>query len=179
MSQLEIMSLKKFRIEKLAIFIDKRTWVVFAFFLVLIFFLFRNLFNSYFEADEWFHFTYYLPLTRKEDGFFTALLSTIISSGPLSAGQHVIPIASAIYFLNTKFFGLNYPSYAFMSLLLHSINSFLVFLFIKTLLHKKDNLTRNIFFFFVGLFFAFSLTHMHAITGAALFYGHYFLSLFH
>ncbi len=150
---------------------------VFIFFVVLVFITFRQLFQYYFEADEWFHFTYYLPLTGKPDGFLTALISTFVNTGPLSGGQHVVPIASAIYFLNTKFFGLNYVPYAFMSLLLHAVNSFLVFLFIKTLLHQKQNLARNLFGMLGALFFALAPTPMHTITGAAPFYGQNVLSV--
>lgn len=161
----------------MANFIEKRTWIVFVFFLVLIFFLFGDLLNSYFEADEWFHFTYYLPLTKKPDGFLTALLSTFTNSGPLSGGQHVIPVASAIYFLNTKFFGMDYAPYAFMSLFLHAVNSFLVFLLVKTFLNKKDILTKNTYAILSSVFFALSPQPTHAITGASPFYGQNVLSV--
>lgn len=155
----------------------KFNFLVFIFFVALVFITFRQLFNSYFEADEWFHFTYYLPLARQPDGFLTAIISTIINNGPLSAGQHVIPVASAIFFLNTKFFGLNYPPYAFMSLILHALNSFFVFLFIKTLLHQKQSITKNIFAILGALFFALAPTPIHAVTGAAPFYGQNVLSV--
>jgi len=151
--------------------------IVFVFFFFLIFISYRDLFQSYFEADEWFHFTYYLPLTRQPDGLLTALISTITNTGPLSGGQHVVPLASVIYFLNTKFFGLNYVPYAFMSLLLHAINTFLVFLLIKTLLNKKDDLIKNIFAVLGAIFFALAPTPMHTITGAAPFYGQNILSV--
>ena len=115
------MTLKKFNIRKLAALIEKRPWIIFIATAAIIFFLFRNLFNSYFEADEWFHFTYYLPLTGKPDGFLTAFTSTIVDTGLLSGeGQHITPLATEIFFLNTKFFGLSFPPYAFISLLLHS-----------------------------------------------------------
>ena len=119
-------------------------FLLFIFFLLLNFIVFRNLFSSYFEADEWFHFTYYFPLIRKPDGLLTALISTFINSGALSGGQHVVPVASVIYFLNTKFFGLNYAPYAFMSLLLHTVNGFLVFLFIKISLPQKEVIKKNL-----------------------------------
>ncbi len=150
---------------------------VFFLFTILIFIAFRQLFGYYFEADEWFHFTYYFPLTRKPDGFLTAVLSTFTNAGSLSAGQHVIPVASAIYFLNTKFFGLSYSPYAFASLFLHSINTFLVFLFVKSLLAKKDKVTKNVFATLSSIFFAFSPTPMHVVTGAAPFYGQNILSV--
>lgn len=144
---------------------------------IIVFIAFRSLFQSYFEADEWFHFTYYLPLTRQPDGFLTALVSTFISTGPLSGGQHVVPIASTIFFLNTKFFGMNYAPYAFMSLLLHAVNSFLVFLFIKILLDRTESLRKNIFALLGSIFFALAPAPIHTITGAAPFYGQNILSV--
>lgn len=152
----------------------------FSFFIVLsvaIFFVYRSLFGSYFEADEWFHFTYYLPLSRDSNGLWESIISTFASSGPLSAGQHVVPIASVIYFLNAKLLGLNYIPYAFMSLLLHSVNSFLVFYLVKTFFKNGEQVKKNLLPILSGLFFAFSPAPVHTITGAAPFYGQNILSV--
>lgn len=168
---------KKLNKKHITELIERHTWIVLVVFSLLIFFTFRDLFGSYFEADEWFHFTYYLPLTNQPGGFLTALASTFTNTGPLSGGQHIIPIASSIYFLNTKFFGLNYAPYALMSLTLHSINSFLIFLLLRVFLHKRKATNKNIFALFGGVFFAFSPVHTHAIAGAAPFYGQNVLSV--
>jgi len=136
----------------------------------LITFFYKDIFNSYFEADEWFHFTYYLPLTRTSSGFFDAFISTIINAGPLSAGQHVIPFGSVIFFLNTKLFGLNYAPYAFMSIFFHVLNSFLVFLFVKEFFYPNKNIKIVAIAFLSGIFFALSQVPMHAVLWAA-FYG--------
>lgn len=143
----------------------------------MIFFLLRGLFNFSFEADEWHVTAHYMPLTKLSlfNGLITSLTSPILND--LSAGQHNIPIASIIYYLNTRFFGINYPPYAFMSLLLHSINSFLMFLLIKTLLYNKPNFTKNVFGVLGAIFFAFSPASLHTITGAAPFYGQNILSV--
>ena len=172
-----IIILKKLKINKLLNLVEKRPWIIFIALAAIIFFSFLELFNSYFIADEWFHFTYYLPLTRQPDGFFTAIISTVINSGPLSAGQHIVPLASAIYFLNTKFFGLNYIPYAFMTILLHDVNSFLVFLFVKSLLHQSSKDIKNVFAILSAVFFAFASAPLHAVTGAAPFYGQNVLSV--
>ena len=165
------MNLKKFKIEKISL-------LVLIFFIVIIFFLFRSLFNSYFEADEWVHFTYYLPLAGKPGSLLTALLATLVNTGFLTGeGQHINPIATTIFFLNTKFFDISFPPYAFMSLLFHSINTFLVFLFIKSLLHEKKIITRNIFAILGGIFFALAPTPIHTVTGAAPFYSYNILSV--
>ena len=152
-------------------------FLVFFFFSFVIFFLYRDLFGSYFEADEWYHFTYYFPLVKEPNGFITAFMSTFSSSGALSGGQHVVPIASAIFFLNSKFFGLNFMPYAFMSLLLHSINAFLIFIFVKISLQEKDTIEKNLFAFLSGIFFVLCSVSMHAVTGAAPFYGQNILSV--
>ncbi len=172
------MNLKKLKIERLLLFIENKPWTIFIFFVALLFTLFQSLFKSYFVADEWVHFTYFLPLTKNPNGFFTAFISTFVNTGFLTGdGQHVNPIATAIFFLNTKFFGLNFAPYAFMALLLHALNSFLVFVFIKTLLRQKQILTKNIFGILGGIFFALAPTPMHTITGAAAFYSSNVLSV--
>lgn len=143
---------------------------------IIIFFSYSSLFNSYFESDEWFYFTYYYPLTQEPYGAIIAVISTIIDSDYISGGQHVVPFASLIYFLNTKILGLNFVFYVFMSLLLHSINSFLVFLFIKALFNRKKILIQNLFAILGATFFAISSIPMHAITWAG-FYGQNVLSV--
>jgi hypothetical protein len=143
---------------------------------VMVFVAYSSLFNSYFESDEWFYFTHYFPLTKEPDGALTAIISTFIDSDYISGSQHVVPIASLIYFLNTKFFGLNFVPYAFMSLLLHSANSFLVFLLIKTLLDKKSDSTKYLYSALGAIFFALSSAPMHAVTWAG-FYGQNVLSV--
>ena len=150
---------------------------VFIFFLVLVFTAFKDLFNSYFEADEWFHFTHYLLLTHEPYGFLTTFISTFIDTQTLSRGQHVVPIGEEIFFLNTLFFGINYTPYAFLTILLHSINSFLVFLMIKELLVKgKARIRNTIFALLGGVFFALGQIHFHAVAWAA-FYGQNNLSV--
>ena len=136
---------------------------IFFFFSIVVFFFYRDLFFSYFESDEWFHFTYYLPLTKEPLGLLTAIKSTFIDSGPLSGGQHVIPIASAIFFLNTYFFGLNFAPYAFMSLLVHTVNCCLVFWLVRVLLQHKKELIKNTYAFFAGIFFQNQLSALLSI----------------
>jgi hypothetical protein len=171
------MILKNIKVKKILVFIDKKPWIIFVSFLLLIFFLFKGLFGYYFEADEWVHFTYYFPLTRDPNGLWMSIISTFINTGPLSGGQHVVPVASVIYFLNTKFFGLTYEPYAFMSLFLHALNSFLVFFLIKILSYRLKPFKQNIFAILGSFFFAVNPASIHTITGAAPFYGQNILSV--
>lgn len=169
--------MRNFKHNKIFQFIQKHQLVMLIFFTFLNFLVFHDLFFSYFESDEWYHFTYYLPLTRDPQGLLTAIGSTFLNNGALSGGQHVIPVASAIFFLNTLFFGLHYPPYAFMSLLVHSVNTFLVFLLMILLLARQQNIKQYIYALLSGIFFAISPSAMHAVTGAAPFYGQNTLSV--
>ena len=146
-------------------------------FALLVFVLYNQLFSSYFEADEWFHFTHYFPLTREPLGVLLPIIKSVTDAGALSEGQHVVPIGEEIFFLNVLFFGLNFKFYAFMSILLHSFNSFLVFLFIKELMFKDKKEEKKLIVAFVGgIFFAFTAIPMHVVTWAA-FYGQNVLSV--
>lgn len=149
-------------------------FLVFISFASLVFIVFRGLFNAYFEADEWFHFTNYLPLTQQPYGFLSIIFRTITDTGLLSRGQHLVPIGEGIFFLNTLFFGTNYIPYAFLTLLLHSINSFLVYMLIRTLLKNEK---KSILYALIGgIFFAVAQIHFHAVEWAA-FYGQNNLSV--
>ncbi len=152
---------------------------VFIFLLILILFVYQKTFNSYFESDEWFYLTYYLPLTNKTFGIFTAVFSMFTKAGYISGGQHVVPLAALIYYLNVKLFGLNFAPYAVMSLFLHSINSYLVYRLIKLLFNdiKNNFFSKNIYAFLSSFFFAISAVPIHSITGFAFFYGQNVLSV--
>ena len=151
--------------------------IILIFFLILVFTAYKDLFNSYFEADEWFHFTHYFPLTKDPWGPLLPLIKSVTDAVVLSEGQHVVPIGEEIFFLNTRFFGVNFTPYAFISILLHSINSFLVFLFIQELLKNGKLKSKNTIIAIVGgVFFALSAIPMHAVTWAA-FYGQNVLSI--
>lgn len=137
--------------------------LVFLFFIVIVFLFYKTLFQSYFEADEWYAFTFNLPLTHDPWGFLKVLIMySTIDAPSLVQLQHIVPLAKEISFLNTLFFGTNFVPYAFVSLSLHALNSFLVFMLIKLLISR-----RLIFAFLGGLFFAVTPLHMHAVTWAA------------
>ena len=136
---------------------------VFLFFVIIVFVLFRQLFSSYFEADEWPAFTLTLPLTADPLGFLKVFVSGDTGVNIFQI-QHIAPISKEVFFLSTLFFGTNFAPYAFISLLLHTLNTFLVFIFIKQLLPR-----RSLFAFLGALFFSILPTQMHAITWAAVY----------
>lgn len=146
-------------------------FVSFVFFFVLIFIAFNKLFFSYFEADEWYHFTHYLPLIHQDNGWLIALTRSVTDTQALSEGQHIDPLSVEIFFFNTQFFGINFIPYSFMSLFFHTLNSFLVFIFMKQLLTREDNYFKNTLFALMGgVFFSVTAIPMHNVTWAA-FYG--------
>lgn len=147
----------------------------FVFFLALVFAVYRPLFNSYFEADEWFHFTHSMPLTRQPNGLWLTLSQTITNSSNLSAGQHIDPIGEMIFYLNSLFFGTSFTPYVIASLLLHALNSFLVFLLIKEFYSNRDNLRVNLLTLSGGAFFALLAAPYQNVTWVA-FYGQNVLS---
>lgn len=164
--------MKKNKFQKIvSSFFNKNKLFIFIFllFFIGILVIYRDLFFSYFEADEWFHFTQYFPLTKKPDGLLIAILSPFIHTSALSGGQHVNPVAAVIFFLNTTFFGMNYAPYAFMSLFFHAVNSFLIFFVMKLFLPKNKKYFN--FSLLGGVFFALASTPAHTVTGAAPFYG--------
>jgi len=164
------------RLQKYFKYFLNNNFLVFIFFLVSVFATYHKLFNSYFEADEWFHFTHYFPLTREPSGIFIAIVKSVTDTMPLSAGQHIVPIGEVIFFLNTLFFGLHFIYYAVASLFTHSLNSFLVWLLIKELLKNSKNKKTHLIAILGGIFFALSAIPMHAVTWAA-FYGQNVLSV--
>lgn len=142
---------------------------IFSFFFVVVFISFRLLFSSYFEADAWFHFAHFFSLIHTVDGFFNQLVQASIDDKALSQGQHLNPLAMEMFFLNTRFFGLNFIPYAGLSLFFHALNSFLVFYFFRAILHKKT--LKNTFLAILGgVFFALNAVPMQAVTWAE-FYG--------
>src|SRR5258706_10701762 len=120
-------------LKKIFINFSSNNFFVLIFLLILIFLSCHSLFNSFFESDEWTYLTYYLPLTKNPLGYWSIVFSFFTQSGSIF-GEHFDPISASINFLNVKLFGINFVPYAFMSLLLHALNSFLVFILIKTLL---------------------------------------------
>jgi hypothetical protein len=148
---------------------------VLGFFIFLVFFCFRNLFSSYFEADDWFQFTYFLPIIHSPDGFFTELIRVIHDTRELSAGQHLTPVATEIFFLDRYFAGLNYTYYVVLSLFFHSLNSFFVYYLLRELLVKRT-FKNTLLGIIGGVFFALNAVSMQSVTWVAC-YGQNILSV--
>jgi hypothetical protein len=140
--------------------ITNRFWgfLIFSIFFILIYLIYRISLDAFFQGDEWFYFTLFLPLTHRYDGILTTLYKSIFSTGEVSGGGHVTPIYNGLWFIANWLFGLHYTPYMLTSLFMHSINSFLVYK-----LSLRLNL-KNVIALLAGVIFAVTYVHFQAIT---------------
>ncbi len=135
----------------------KRIGIWFLFFFIISFF-YRNSFHSYFEGDEWYYFSIFLPLTRHPLGLLETVIKSFTDSNSISGGGHVTPFYNAIWFLQNMFFGLNFKYYMVFSLLLHTSNTFFLYLLVKKITKN------NVLSLLTGFIFAIACVHYEAIT---------------
>lgn len=132
----------------------------FAYFIIIAlvgFFICIPTINNYFLADDFgliqlFHskpFRHFLKL------FFTALSEDIWGG----VQDDLRPLFALSYKLNYYFFGVNPIGYHFTNIILHALNSLLIFLIVITLTNG-----RNWIAFVAGLLFAFSPVHSEPIS---------------
>lgn len=133
------------------------TLVLFSLFLLVTFF-YRKAFSGYFQGDEWYYFSQYLPLAKNGGGLFGAISKSIFSFGEISGGGHLTPVYSAIWYIHNKFFGLHANLYIVASLVVHALNSFLIYLIVKKFCKNF------IVALLSGFFFACSYQHFQAVT---------------
>ncbi len=124
-----------------------------AFFSSLNFILFRKSFSVYFFKDDFFLFSISRASNLREFFQFFIPRSDTIYYRPISL--------QLFYFTFYRLFGLNANYYHFFQLILHSVNSVLVFYFVKKLL--RNNLTG----FFTAFLFSISATHFYELTWVA------------
>lgn len=136
----------------------KKQFLVWLFFFIIVLFFYKGAFKSYFEGDEWYYFLKFLPLTHHPFGFLESVVLSFTKSEEISGGGHVAPIYSSIWYLFNYFFGLNFAPYIWASLLIHSTNSFLITIFVKSITRNKINAVLS------GIFFAITAVHYQAIT---------------
>lgn len=133
-------------------------YYLFVIFLILTFFFYSNSLFGYFQSDEWYYFTQFLPLTKRPDGLLLTLYKSIFSAGEVSGGGHVTPIYNSLWFIANRLFGLRYIPYIITSLTIHTINSFLVYI-----LALRLNLNKVIAVL-AGIIFTVTYVHFQAVT---------------
>lgn len=138
-------------------FLKNYIWILLIF-LGITFFIYRKAFGGYFQGDEWFYFTQFLPLTHIQGGLMSALSKSIFSVDEISGGGHLTPLYTLIWYLHNKYFGLNFFPYITLSIFFHALNGFLLF-------HIVKKMTKNMAIsFLAGFFFIFSYQNFQAVT---------------
>jgi len=131
---------------------------IFLLFLIIGVIDYQKSFFAFFQSDEWFYFSQFLPLTHSLSGFFTALKISIFSANEISGGGHLTPLYTIIWWLHNALFGVSYLPYIILSIFFHCFNAFLVFLFTKKFT-KRFSIA-----FMSGIFFLLSFVHFQAVT---------------
>lgn len=136
----------------------KRQFWIFIIFLSIAFFIYRRALGGFFQGDEWFYFTQFLPLTHMQGGLLSALAKSLLAIDEISGGGHLTPLYTLIWYFHNKFFGLHFFPYITLSIFFHAFNGFLLF-------HIVKKLTKNeVVSFLSGFFFIFSYQNFQAVT---------------
>ncbi len=96
---------------------------IFVFLTVLIFLFTNGFLTTFFQQDEWHEFGILYS-------YYHQPLSIWLS---MTSGQHFFPLNLIFWKILFEFFGFNAFFYNFMSLFLHAVASFLVFIFIRNI----------------------------------------------
>lgn len=102
--------------------------LIFSLFLAIIF-CYRNVFNGFFQHDEWIAFGD--MFSRKTD--FISVLTGFFAP----AKEHYIPLFQIIFYTYIKLFKFNFDVYAFLSILFHLIVVLFVYLFSLRMFNNK------------------------------------------
>ncbi len=123
-------------------------------YLVLSIIAFGKLPLTFFQQDEWAIFGNYLYWDKAALSWFERLFI-------FEQYTHLIPLANLFSYLQFKYFGLNFVPYGIVSILLHSLNAFLVY-------YLASIITKNrLIGFLAGLFFLTNSISHQAITWVA------------
>lgn len=132
----------------------KTVFLIFLFYLILIFLVFRDLPKTFFQQDEWAIFGFLIYWGKAGLSWFQRLFV-------YEQEVHILPFSNLLSYFQFKQFGLNFTSYAVLSIFLHLLNSFLVF-YLSYLILKKKWLG-----FVTGALFAVNSISHQAITWVA------------
>lgn len=124
---------------------------VYAIFAVL---AFGKLPFTFFQQDEWAIFGNFLVWDKASLGIWDRLFV-------YEQDTHIIPFSNLVSYLQFKLFELNFSAYAIFSIVLHSINSFLVY-YLADILTKNKKIS-----FLAGFLFLISAIPHQAITWVA------------
>lgn len=132
----------------------KELILIILFYFLVILFIYSNFPKTFFQQDEWAIFGFLIYWAKAGLNWFQRLFV-------FEQEVHILPFSNLLSYSQFKLFGLNFAPYAFSSILLHSLNSFLVF-YLSYLILKKKRLS-----FVVGLLFAVNSISHQAVTWVA------------
>lgn len=132
----------------------KEIVTIFLFYLIFIFMVYWDFPKTFFQQDEWAIFGNLIYWEKAGLSWFEKLFI-------YEQDVHILPFSQLLSYLQFKVFGLDFRLYAFFSLGLHLLNTFLVF-FLSYLILKKKWLS-----FAVGLLFAGNSISHQAVTWVA------------
>jgi hypothetical protein len=135
--------------------LQKKLSVIFIYSLLILIW-YRNSFFTYFQSDEWHFFNVYLPYSKTWLGIVRAAIDTILQSSRFT-NPHATPLSIILWVMSMKLFGLNATYYIGSSLIIHILNSYLLYLF--TLKFTKNSSIG----FISGLFFALSANQYQSV----------------
>lgn len=132
---------------------------VFILYFILIQIVYSAIYFQYFQQDEWFFIAYFHQMPFTLQGAWEAFIAPFTDPTPFAF--HLTPIGTFICWLEFKLFALHFQLYAALSLLLHTLCSFLVYGFAR-------RITQNRFISIVaGTFYAITFSHSQATTWMA------------
>lgn len=143
------------------------SFLVLFFYLIFSFIPFGKLSMTFFLQDEWVIFGNYLYWDKAALSLFERLFV-------FEQYTHLIPLANLVSYLQFKYFGLNFVPYGIFSILLHSLNVFLVY-YLASIIIKNRWIS-----FLAGLLFLTNSISHQAVTWVATTSGtagSYFFSL--
>ncbi len=132
----------------------KKLLIVAVIYLSLGFLAFGNLPHTFFQQDEWAIMGTYFYWDKTNLNWIERLFT-------YGQGNHTIPLSGLLSYFQYKIFGLNYSSYAYFSIGIHLLNSFLVF-YLAYLLFKKKFPA-----FIAGLIFLIDFISSQSVTWIA------------
>lgn len=138
-----------------------KKYSLFFFFLGIVFIYYHQSFSSYFEGDEWFYFSEYFPLLETPfQGFFKSITKGITDAYWMSGGGHVTPLQSFLWYAFIYLFRLNFIFFIFIGVVLHSLNSYLVYRLAR-IFFKNWQVP-----LLISLYFATNAAHFQAVNWA-------------
>ncbi len=130
---------------------------VFIIYTILTFLFYFRIFQTYFQSDEWHFFQVFLPYTHSWLGVLQSGIDIVIHPEKFTI-PHATPLSIIFWTTSMKLFGLHVTPHFILSLAIHILNSYLLYIF-------TFKLTKNYLISFIaGLFFTISANQYQSVV---------------